>query len=187
MELKTAGLEDIENTLELHYKYQVDSIAEEDKADGFVTTPFTKKQLTALVQNENGLFIAVDRGKVVGYAMAASWQFWSVWPMYAYMIEGLPDLTYAGVTLTVENSYQYGPICIDKAMRGSRLLKDLFEFSARQMARKYTVLVTFINKINPRSYEAHTRKLGLDVIREFEYNGNRYYELAYDVSVLNQP
>jgi hypothetical protein len=38
--------------------------------------------------------------------------------------------------------------------------------------------VTFVNKTNNRSYEAHTRKLGLDVIQEFEFNNNLYYEMA---------
>ena len=38
--------------------------------------------------------------------------------------------------------------------------------------------VTFVNKTNSRSYEAHTRKLGLDVIQELEFNNNRYYEMA---------
>jgi len=39
---KIADINDIEATLKLHAKYQVDSIKEEDKKDGFVTTPFTK-------------------------------------------------------------------------------------------------------------------------------------------------
>ena len=42
MTFKIAELSDIDKVLELHYKYQVDSILEEDKKDGFVTTPFTK-------------------------------------------------------------------------------------------------------------------------------------------------
>jgi hypothetical protein len=50
------------------------------------------------------------------------------------------------------------------------------------MAKRFPILVTFINKVNPRSYEAHTRKLGLEVIQEFEYNHNRYYELVYDTA-----
>ena len=50
------------------------------------------------------------------------------------------------------------------------------------MAKRFPILVTFINKINPRSYAAHTKKLGLTVIQEFEYNNNHYYELVYDTS-----
>jgi hypothetical protein len=184
MELSIAELEDIDSTLELHYKYHVDSIAEEDSSDGFVTTQFTKSQLSELVKNEYGLFIAKQDGIVVAYAMAASWGYWAAWPMFSHMIKGLSSLSYAGHVLSVENSYQYGPICIDKTMRGRGLLQALFEFSGKEMAKNYPVLITFINKNNPRSFEAHARKLGLDVIHEFEYNNNQYYELAYEVSKL---
>ena len=38
-----------------------------------------------------------------------------------------------------------------------------------------------------RSYEAHVRKLGLEVITEFEFNNNNYYELVYDTSVKLVP
>jgi len=178
MQLKIAELSDIEATLTLHYKYQVDSIAPEDKADGFVTTPFTKEQLTELISAENGLFIAKDGDRVFAYVMAASWEFWSVWPMFAHMIKGLPELNYKGQPLDTENSYQYGPICVDKTMRGSGLVEQIFDFSKQEMAKRYPIMVTFINKNNPRSYAAHTRKLGMEVIQEFEYNNNHYYELV---------
>ncbi|NVJ52740.1 MAG: GNAT family acetyltransferase [Campylobacteraceae bacterium] len=182
MVLKVAELSDIDDVLELHYKYQVDSIKEEDKKDGFVTTPFTKEQLTSLIEQEQGLFIARLDGKVVAYVMCASWQFWSSWPMFRFMIEELPKLNYLGQTLSVENSYQYGPVCIDKSVRGKQVLERIFEYARVCMAKRYPILVTFINKINPRSYEAHTRKLGLEVIQEFEFNNNQYYELVYDTS-----
>ena len=178
MQLKVAEISDIDDVLKLHYKYQVDSIAEEDKKDGFVTTPFTWEELTNLIIKENGLFIARNDGAVVAYVMAASWEFWSAWPMYAFMIECLPGLKYQGRILTTQNSYQYGPICIDKSVRGTGLLERIFEFAKDVMSKKYPILVTFINKTNSRSYEAHIRKLGLDVIREFEFSDNQYYELA---------
>ena len=98
------------------------------------------------------------------------------------MVKGLPDLEYLGEKLSVDNSYQYGPVCIDKSVRGSGLLEEIFDFSREQMSKRFPILVTFINKINPRSYEAHVRKLGLEVIQEFEFNNNFYYELVYDTS-----
>ena len=58
------------------------------------------------------------------------------------------------------------------------MLAEIFDFSLGHMAKRYPILVTFVNQINPRSYEAHARKLGLDVIQEFEFNGNRYWELG---------
>jgi hypothetical protein len=182
MQFKIAESSDIEATLKLHGKYQVDTIAEEDKKDGFVTTAFTKEELTQLIEQEQGLFIAKEGDEVLAYVMAASWEFWSKWPMFQHMIKELPKLEYLGQTLSVDNSYQYGPICIDKRVRGTEVLKEIFNFSLEHMAKRYPILVTFVNQINPRSYQAHKRKLGLDVIQEFEFNGNRYWEMGCDTS-----
>lgn len=178
IQLKIAELSDIDDVLDLHYRYQVDSIADEDRADGFVTTPFTVKELTDLINKERGLFIAKKDGDVVAYVMAASWGFWSVWPMFAFMIESLPSLKYNGQSLSTKNSYQYGPICIDKSVRGTGVLEQIFDFAKNEMSKRFPILITFVNKTNGRSYEAHIRKLGLDIIQEFEFNNNHYYEMA---------
>ena len=131
-----------------------------------------------MINKERGLFIAKKERDVVAYVMAASWGFWSVWPMFAFMIEGLPNLKYHGLSLSTENSYQYGPICIDKSVRGTGVLEQIFDFAKNEMSKRFPVLITFVNKTNGRSCEAHTRKLGLDVIQEFEFNNNPYYEMA---------
>lgn len=182
MQLKIAQLKDIDNILKLHAKYQLATIAQVDKKDGFVTTGFTQEELRAIIEQEQGLFIAVEDDNVLGYVMSASWQFWSKWPIFAHMIKDLPTLNYLGQTLTIDNSYQYGPVCIDKSVRGSGLLEELFDFALESMSKRYPILVTFVNKINERSYAAHKRKLGLDSIQEFEFNGNNYYEMVYDTS-----
>jgi Leu/Phe-tRNA-protein transferase len=187
MQFKIAELSDIDATLKLHAKYQVDNIAQEDKADGFVTTAFTKEELTRLIVEEQGLFIAKDEDVVLGYVMAGSWEFWSQWAMFRFMIEDLPNLEFLGQKLSTENSYQYGPVCIDKSVRGSGILEFLFDMARAKMSRRYPILVTFVNKINRRSYEAHRRKLGLTVIQEFTYNGNEYYQFAYDTAIKKVP
>ena len=178
IQLKIADLSDMDDVLALHSKYQVDSITAEDRKDGFITTAFSKDQLTRLVAEEKGLFIARNNGAVAAYVMAASWRYWAAWPMFRFMAEGLSSLQYAGLRLSAENSYQYGPVCLDKSVRGSGLLEKIFNFSKCEMSHRFDVLVTFINKNNSRSYQAHVRKLGLDVIDEFEFNGNEYYEMA---------
>lgn len=182
MQFKVAEIEDIADVLKLQYKYHINSIDDEDKKDGFITTAFSEMQLENLIGMERGLFIAKKDEMVVGYVMAASWEYWSVWPMFQYMIDHLSDCQYNAQNLTVKNSYQYGPICIDKSVRGSGVLEALFEFSRRHMFERYPILITFINIINTRSYHAHTKKLGLEVVQKFEYNNNYYTKLAYDTS-----
>ncbi|WP_199611682.1 GNAT family acetyltransferase [Flocculibacter collagenilyticus] len=176
-EFRLANVDDIDEILQLHLRYQIDSIDERDKQDGFITTAFNQQQLVELIA-EAGLSIAILNGHIVAYAMAASWQFWSRWPMFAYMMEGLSTLEYKGQQISVENSYQYGPVCVDKHVRGCGVFEGIFAFSLSQMASRYPILVTFINKTNSRSFIAHTQKAKLDVIQEFTYNNNQYYELA---------
>lgn len=177
---RSATVKDIPQIQDLQARYHVATISDNDKVDGFVTTLFTPEQFEALIREENGLTIALDGERVVGYVMAASWHYWQAWPLFQYMISDLRTMNYLGETLTVENSYQYGPICIDKAYRGSEVLLELFDYSRKLMAQRFRILVTFINHINPRSYTAHVDKLGLEVLKSFSFNDNQYYCLAYD-------
>lgn len=182
MNYRIATLKDIPNILKLQQKYHISTISEEDKIDGFVTTLFTEEQFKELIEKENGLVIACDGEKVVAYAMAASWQYWSAWPLFQHMIKDLPNTEYLGQALSMENSYQYGPVCIHKDYRGSEVLSNIFELARLQMRKRYPILITFINQINKRSFKAHTKKVELDVIKTFEFNNNQYYELGYDTS-----
>lgn len=181
MEYRNAKLEDIEAVSLLQEQYHVSTISDEDRPDGFVTTLFTHDQFKELIEKENGLAIACDGDRIIGYAMAASWEYWSAWPLFQYMIRDLENMTYLGQKLNTENSYQYGPIAVHKDYRGTDVFPNLFEFSRREMKKRYPILVTFINQINPRSYAAHS-KLELDVIKEFEFNNNHYYALGYDMN-----
>lgn len=181
MDYRNANVEDISLVSKLQQKYHINYISKEDKVDGFVTTLFSENQLKKLIEEENGLFIACDGDEIIGYAMAASWDYWSEWPLFQHMIKDLQYTEYMGKTLSLENSYQYGPIAIHRDYRGSDVFPNLFEFCRIEMNKKYPILITFINKMNPRSFKAH-QKLGLDIIKEFEFNNNQYYELGYDTS-----
>lgn len=182
MEYRLARPEDLPGVAELQKKYHVSTISPEDKPNGFVATLFSEDQFKSLMSQEHGLSVAVDGRRVVAYAMAASWDYWKVWPLFAHMIADLPSVTYLGRQLDTKNSYQYGPVCVDAPYRGTDVLPNIFEFSRREMAKRFPVLITFINQVNPRSLAAHTRKLGLEIIKPFDFNNQHYYELGYDTS-----
>ncbi len=177
---RNADISDIPQIQALQQAYHISSIREEDKKNGFVTTLFTAEQLQELIEQENGISLACDCDTVAGYAMAGSWDFWSKWPLFQQMIADLPNVTYCGQTLSKQNSYQYGPVCIDMAYRGKGVLEALFQYSTNQMSSRFPVLITFINQVNERSFAAHTKKVGLEVIKTFSFNGNSYYELGYE-------
>ena len=64
MEFRLAKIEEIDEVLKLHSKYQINTRKEEDKKDGFVTTAFTKEQMKNLILEEEGLFIAIQNDKI---------------------------------------------------------------------------------------------------------------------------
>lgn len=95
------------------------------------------------------------------------------------MVSRFPKLSFSGNKITTTNSFQYGPVCIDKEYRSRGVLNLIFEEMRLEFIKKYPMSITFINKVNVISEKAHTKKLGWEIIDEFEFNGNTYIGLAF--------
>lgn len=180
IQLRIATVTDIPQVLALQEKYLFANLSDSEKKAGFVTTPFSVEQLTEVISQE-GLFLCFVSEKLVAYCFGASWQYFSQWKIFEHMISLFPDYKFNNKAITTINSFQYGPICIDIPYRGQGIINILVEFMRENMAKKYPIAVTFINKINIPSYKAHTQKLDWKVIAEFEFNNNQYYVLAMDM------
>jgi hypothetical protein len=63
-------------------------------------------------------------------------------------------------------------------LRGRGVLPLLFELVRASFGDR-PIGITFINKANSRSLAAHTRKLNLEIVDEFEFNSNFYYSLGF--------
>ena len=181
--LEIAKTSDISGILDLQELYLVSNLSEEEKVAGFVTTPFTIPLLEYVI-SQNGIFIAKLNDKIIGYAFAASWDFFSQYPIFEYMISLFPRYKFRDFELSTTNSFQYGPVCIHKNYRGQGLIKILFEFMRIHTLKKYPLSVTFINKINIPSTKAHVEKLKWTIIDEFSFNNNDYIVLAYDMKIV---
>lgn len=187
MEIKLARLEDIPGVLALLQANHVNNLGEAEKKNGFVTTNMTERQLAQLIEKESGVTIAKgEDGKIKAFAMAGSWGYWSEWPLFTYMVEKLPTFSLDGQQLTAKNSYQYGPICITPSVRGTGLFEKVFFASLASMEERYPFMATFINQVNPRSYAAHTRKVGMTEVGTFDFNQNHYYLMACRTSLSLQ-
>ncbi|UQD56026.1 GNAT family acetyltransferase [Flavobacterium sp. K5-23] len=180
IQLEIATLNDIEGVLSLQELYLVSNLSEEEKKSSFVTTPFTTEQLTEVIRNK-GLFIAKDNNTIIAYIFAESWAFFSQWPIFNYMTTLFPELSFLDFNINTSNSFQYGPICIHSAYRGKGLIIPLFEFMRSHIVARYPLALTFINKNNKPSLKAHTEKLKLTIIGDFQFNNNNYFVLAYDM------
>ncbi|MBP6236284.1 MAG: hypothetical protein KA536_09090 [Saprospiraceae bacterium] len=171
----------IPGIITLQNKYLYAYLTAEERKKGFVTTPFTELQIEKAI-DEKGLFIAIDGELVVGYVFAGTWAYFSAWPIFPLMIERLMGKNFGDMIISDTNTFQYGPVCIDEKYRGTGLFNLLFEGMRIEMAKKIPIGLTFINQINTHSYHAHTKKLGLEMIDTFSFNGNEYYTLAFDTS-----
>ncbi|WP_295613632.1 GNAT family acetyltransferase [Chamaesiphon sp. GL140_3_metabinner_50] len=169
---------DIDGILNLQSRNLYANLSATDLADGFVTTPFTADLLRQLL-DLSGVFVAVHERKIIGYLLAGDWHFFSRWEIFRLMISRLPELGFMNKEITVDRSFQYGPICIDRDWRGSTVFPNLFALMRSSFESRFPVGVTFINKLNERSFTAHTRKLDLEIVDEFEFNGNSFYTVAF--------
>jgi hypothetical protein len=173
---------DINGVLALQELYLVSNLSDDEKKNGFVTTPFSVDQLTSVIGNE-GLFVAKVNNKIIAYIFAESWLFFKQYPIFEYMISLFPKFLFNDYHFTTQNSFQYGPICIHQDYRGKGLIVPFFEFMRKNVVEKYPLSLTFINKINIPSFKAHTEKLNWNVIDEFQFNNNEYFVLAYDMNI----
>lgn len=184
--IRIASATDIEGVLELQSRYLLSNLSETEKKDGFVTTPFTTAQIVQILE-EDGLFVAIAENKVIAYVFAGSWTYFSQWPIFPYMVSRFPGQAFNGVQITDSNSFQYGPICIDQHYRGTGLLNEIFEVMRLNLKERYPIGITFINKVNGRSFKAHTEKLHWSVIDEFHYNNNDFYMMVIDMNLSVHP
>lgn len=173
--------DDIPGILSLQEKYLYRNLNALERQKGFVTTPFTSSQIEDILQ-QNGVFIAENENEgIVAYAFAGSWTYFEQWEIFNFMVSRFPKLSFHGTPIITENSFQYGPVCIDENYRGKGVLNQLFEEMRIEFFKKYPISITFINKVNIISEKAHTKKLGWEKIDEFEFNNNTYIGLVFDM------
>ncbi|WP_234387078.1 GNAT family N-acetyltransferase [Aquimarina sp. Aq78] len=181
MRTRIGKVADIKGILSLQEKNLFSNLTEKERETGFVTTPFTTSQIEEIIK-QNGIFIAEnDNDVIVAYAFAGNWKYFEQWEIFNVMISRFPKLSFEGYQISTENSFQYGPVCIDKDYRGKGLLNLIFEEMRIEFIKKYPISITFINKVNVISEKAHTKKLGWKIIDEFEFNNNSYIGLAFDM------
>src|SRR5690554_6427040 len=105
---------DINGVLALQERNLYSNLSEKERENGFVTTPFTTSQIEEVIK-ENGLFVAENESNViVAYVFAGSWSYFEQWEIFNFMVSRFPSWSFNGNAITTTNSFQYGPVCIDK-------------------------------------------------------------------------
>ena len=179
MTIRQATIHDVEALLSLQNKYHVSKLTEEEKQQkGFVTMWVTPEQFTFMAERGNVFVAIADDNSLAAYALTSDWQYYENWAITVRMAEFLPNFQYEGVQLTKENSFHYGPVCIDEAYRGKDILTQFFVAIREVYKGQYDYIITLINYINERSLRAHAKKTPLSIVGDFEFNNNNYAALA---------
>jgi len=168
---------DFEGILRLQHQNLLATLQGEDLSQGFLSIEFTREQLHK-VNSELGIFVAVQGKVVVGYLMAETAEFAIGSPLISHMLKRLKHVVFDDITLSC-GFFVYGPVCIDRPSRGQGILDGLFRFMEETLRADYDVGIAFVSLRNPRSLRAHTAKLGMRVIDDFEFGGERYNTLAF--------
>jgi len=179
MQVRPTVTEDIPGILRLQEANLFVSVPAHERAAGFVTTPYTPGQIERF-RKEGHVFVAEDNDAIVGYVFGGTWSLYQEWEFFRHMVTRFPDLApFQGERITTENTFQYGPVCIDVSRRGKGLLPLLFDAVREAFAPQFAIGITMINPWNERSLDAHTRKLGLVIVDDFTFNGRPYHTLAF--------
>lgn len=183
MKFEYATLQDVDAVLKLHMDNHVSQLGYE-AADGFLASTFSREQVEDLITKEHRLTVARrEDGSIAAYAMAASWAYWDQFPFFANLAREIANYKLDGVQLTTKDSYEYGPVCVAKSERGTGLFSQMFFYSLASKKDEYPIMVAFINKLNYRSYAAHTKKVPMTQAGTFTYEGGEYYLLACSTSL----
>ncbi|AZD84283.1 hypothetical protein C4K14_1442 [Pseudomonas chlororaphis subsp. aureofaciens] len=179
MDICNAMPSDIETILALQEASLLENMsAEEARVHGFLRTRLSRENIGYLI-DKNWLFVGKLEDQVISYIMGGDWAFFQQWEIFEVMCSRLSGKEVGGLSLSLLNTYQYGPVCISREHRGVGVFRRLLFSLFRQFSRDYRVAITFINSENTRSLAAHRRE-GMEVIDQFKIDDATFHTLAFD-------
>lgn len=175
--------EDLPEILRIQKANLVFNMSEDDKVNGFLSVEFPPEQFIEM--NTEIPVVVADLGfGLGGYLCGSSIQYSRRVPILAHMISLFPKTLFRRRSLEDYQSFNYGPVCIDKPFRGHGIIEGLYKELLRQVAGKFEIGVLFISHANLRSLRAHSAKLGMEKVADFTFNENDFHLLAFEVRDL---
>ena len=151
-----------------------------DQSNGYLSVSFSAEQLKEM--NSEIPIIVADMGSGLGgYLCSSSFEYSKQVPLLAYMMKLFKTITYRNRPIDSYRSFIYGPVCIDRHLRGSGLLSGLFDALMHQLSGRFEIGTLFISQNNTRSLRAHTHHLGMQVLTSFTFDENEFLLLVFDI------
>ncbi|MEZ4885917.1 MAG: hypothetical protein R3E32_14380 [Chitinophagales bacterium] len=107
MQARLGTSSDIEGILALQKLNLYSELSKAQRLKGFVTTPFTIPQIEEIIE-EDGIFVVEKAGQIIAYTFAGSWKYFEQWPIFPFMTDRFPTLSFKDWEITTSNSFQYG-------------------------------------------------------------------------------
>ena len=179
MKVQLAQPADFAAILQLQARFQLDALPESELEQGFVTTKLDLETL-AKMHEYRAIWVVLtdDKAAVAAYACAVEWDFYADSNFVAAVFTQFP-LPMGEQTVTAENSFIYGPACIDEKFRGRNLLNQITDSVKARYAENRAFGICFIDVRNARSLAAHERKLGFTRLTELPFGDVIYHMLAF--------
>ena len=133
----------------------------------------------AAINDGLGIYVAIQGDRLLAYAMAETNEFAAAVPIIAHMASRFADIAFQNRPLTEQRYFIYGPVCIDRAARGGGLLNGLLRAMSAALSAQFDLGIAFIAQSNVHSHHAHVRKNNMTVIDEFEFDGRRFWTVAF--------
>lgn len=179
-EIGLANEQDLSSVIRLQQENLSRNVSDEEKQrQGFVSVE-TSPELLKEIAEQEGITVARDGAKVVGYLMPMSVEQGRKIPLLDPFIERFKTIQFEGKPL---DGYRYcilGQVCIDKNYHGKGILEKLYQELETRLADKYDLGVSEIGANNPRSLRAHLEKVGLKVAEQYSAEGRDWYIVVLD-------
>lgn len=178
IEYRRATVADFAQILTLQAKNLRWNLDELQQQQGFLSVEYGADELSA-INNGLGIYVAIEGNQLRAYAMAETNAFAAAVPIIAQMASRFPGARFHDQSLTDLRYFIYGPVCIDRATRGRGLLNGLLKAMSAALSADFDLGIAFIAQSNIHSYQAHIRKNNMSVVDEFEFDGRRFWTVAF--------
>jgi hypothetical protein len=166
----------------LHRENLYTNLSDQEQKDGFLSLDISEQQLSE-ANEDLAVIVAIQEQSVVGYVFGTTIDYNRQFPLLKYMISLYEETKFQGRLLSNYRSFLYGPVCVAFTHRGTGLVQGLFQELLTQVAGRYEAGTAFVSKNNPRSLRAHIQKLGMEVLRDFEFKGKEYNMLGFKSAI----
>ncbi len=171
--------EELSQILELQHKNHFENVTiENQQIKGFVTVRHSLDLLIQMNQKAQQV-IAVENGKVIGYALVMLKEFKELIPVLIPMFNSFEHIIYKKKKLSEYPFYVMGQVCVKESYRGKGLFKELYAKHKESYAPAFELCITEVSTSNFPSMKAH-QKVGFTIVYTYKDAAEVWNVLVWD-------